>query len=341
MEYLNPYSVPERGAIVGIVQTSESDALFPKRHARSMQHLKDCLNCEVRDYTEYSAPLTSTNHAQELADRFHHALEETQLILSLTGGYTTICMLPSIDFDLVRQRRPLVMGYSDTTALLLAILAKSGMATLHGPALLGSFGECPGVNKPTLKATSALISSDSSGYGYTAPSLFTDIDLFWDRDDTLPLPYRPNRPWRSNCSERIEGTLYGGNLSTLLAVANTEYFPHVEGGILFLEDAETSPYRLMRDIESLRQRGVFEGVRGVMIGKFFRPASDEESRRMNDYLLERFRQMGLPAMVDIDFGHCYPHLPIPLGVRACVDYGRCSLTLRESFTRPREGVRSD
>ena len=204
------------------------------------------------------------------------------------------------------------------------------MASLYGPALLGSFGEYPDINDYTLTSFMTLVSADSRGYTYPKPEMSSESNYFWDQEDNRELQYGINRKWKSNDAGTVEGILYGGNLNTLLQIAGTDFFPEVENGLLFVEDAFTSSGKLKRDIESMRQRGLLNGIRGILFGKFFQSGTQSELV-MNKYILDIFAEMGIPAMTDVDFGHGNPHLAIPLGVHAHVDFKNTQIVLSESF----------
>lgn len=338
MSFLKPDVLPETAPRIAVIQTSEDENRFPLRYARALAALRRRFpGACVRDYTQYSSTCSGPCFGESLAALFQRAAEENDLLLSLTGGYTTNLMLPHLDYARLREVRPMLVGYSDTTALQLAILARAELCSLYGPALLGSFGEYPDVNPVSADSMLALTTADSAGHPYRAPAQFADCNYYWDREDARPVPYRENRAWRSNSGVCAEGTLFGGNLNTLLCTVGTEYFPHVPDGIIFLEDTHTCLSRLKRDMESLRQRRVFDDLRGVLFGKFFQCGSDADNARMNDYLLQEFSRLGLPVMVDVDFGHCLPLLSLPIGTVACVDYCSCSITLCESFAGKKTG----
>ena len=333
MECIHPIILPNQHPRVGIVQTSESDCLFPVRYERAIRQLQQAFGAEVQDYTEYSSPLSTVEAAKGLAERFHRAVEENHLILSLTGGYTTNCMLPYVDYELICSKRRILIGYSDTTALLMAVCSKAGLATLYGPALLGSFGEYPKVHASTVYAMKALVSMESQGFCYSKTDVTSDCNYYWDKEDLQSLPYAPNTGWHSNSDRTVKGILWGGNLNTILTIANTQYMPNIENGILLMEDAFTSYYKLKRDVEALRQRGLLDTCRAVIVGKFFQSGSETEKQRMNSYLLDYFQKLDIPALTDVDFGHSYPQLSIPLGVQGQVDFKNKQIVLCESFVQ--------
>lgn len=331
--FLKPYSLPANNLKIGIFQTSESDAQFPIRRARALRQLARLFpDAQIRDYTQYENPLGTHKASEELARRFHLALRENHLLISLTGGYTTNCILPYVDYNLVRNTKRIITGYSDTTALLMAIMAKSGLVVMHGVALLGSFGEYPEMNSDTALSFKEILLNNTCRYSYRHPNKFADCDFFWDRQDMQPLEYRGNMEWVTNADSTVTGVLYGGNMNTLLAIANTEFFPDIRDGILLLEDAHTSLYQIKRDFESLRQKGILKDIRGAVIGKMFQSGGKNECIRINEHLLSEFDKLGIPAMVNVDFGHCAPQMTIPLGIQVSVDYANKLIILNELAT---------
>ncbi len=77
-----------------------------------------------------SAPIASRVADLEAA----FADESVDAILTTIGGFNCNELLPYQDFDLIACHPKIFCGYSDTTALLNAIYAKTGMQTYMGPA---------------------------------------------------------------------------------------------------------------------------------------------------------------------------------------------------------------
>lgn len=331
MKMIKPIPIPEKNIRIGIIQTADADVLFPRRYSHACDELQSTFSGEIRDYTIYGSPLSKRDTRKELADRLHQAVKENDMLLSLTGGYTTNCILPYLDYNLIRESRRVFVGYSDTTALLMAIFSKSGLASLYGPALLGSFGEWPHVNPDTAASLKALIYPKQMIYRYPYPEKFSESHYYWDREDRKELEYGANVSWRSNSDMVVEGRLAGGNLNTLLAVSGTEYCRFPEDTVLFLEDTFISMGQLKRDIETLRQRDRFQNVKGILAGKFFQCGSAETVGELNQYLLDTFTQLEIPVLVNVDFGHCYPILSMPIGLSVRVNYAAGEIDVLETF----------
>lgn len=82
---------------------------------------------------------------RERAEEFNQLLynEEVQILMASIGGNNSNSILPYIDYEYLKKHPKIIIGYSDTTALLLGIYAKTGLVTFYGPALASSFGEFP------------------------------------------------------------------------------------------------------------------------------------------------------------------------------------------------------
>lgn len=320
--------IPEKNCRIGIFQTAKGSGLFPMRYQRGLNEIKRCFeDAVVTDYTEYSAKYNGYNPV-DYAERFIKAVDENDILISLTGGYTTNCILPYLDYEFIKSKRPIICGYSDTTALLLSVFTKVGLITVYGPSLLGSFGEWKHMNDDTMSSLRRLVFPYGNSVEYHATETTSDSNYYWDKYDQKPIKYYKNTGWFSNCDAAISGISYGGNLNTLLAVLNTPYCKIPNDSILFIEDAFTQTDKFMRDLETLKQQTSFEGVKGVLIGKPFQSGTEQAVKQMNEYALEFFSGMQIPAMANVDFGHCAPMLSIPVGKQLHIDYGRRKIQMK-------------
>ena len=69
---------------------------------------------------------------------------------------------------------------------------------------------------------------------------------------------------------------------------------------------------LLMDYQNM---GVFEKIRGLLIGRP-RCYSADEKRRLHERVLERTLDYSFPIIADMDFGHTSPQFTIPIGCRA-------------------------
>jgi muramoyltetrapeptide carboxypeptidase len=174
--------------------------------------------------------------------------KDVRAILCVRGGWGSARLLPFVDWDIVRANPKLLIGYSDITALHMAIAAKGGAYTLHGP-------------------------NGSSAWGKASLDSFKSIAF----DGAMPLYKNPaagedrliQRRWRTQklTGGKAQGRLLGGNLTVLTALAGTQYMPDFDGAILFLEDIDEAEYRIDRMLTQLGQAGVLSKLAGVVFGQ--------------------------------------------------------------------------
>lgn len=218
------------------------------------------------------------------------------------GGYGSLRLLDRLDYDLIRQNPKIIVGFSDITALLLAIHKKTGLITFHGPLLAGPKGG--------LENNMRFLMTVLRGEGELS------IDL------KAAEIYHPGR---------AEGTLIGGNLSLLVHLIGTAYLPSLDNSILFLEDQRESPYRLDRMMTHLRLAGRLKKVRGVMLGRFEGCGTNKDLEQVWENCLADMDD--IPVIHSCPFGHGDENMTLPLGVKARLDTQEMTLKILESPIR--------
>ena len=228
------------------------------------------------------------------ADRaaaFHRALQRPDIraIFCVRGGYGTLRLLNRIRWPLARQHPTLLVGYSDITALQLALHARAGWTSLSGPVVT----EWAEADDETLDHVRTLAEG-------RCPPLSSDL---------TPL-----------CSGTARGPLIGGNLSVLSRLVGTPYAPQFQGSILCLEDVAEAPYRVDRMLSHLEHAGILQAVDGVVLGDFstgsvVSPPSLSLEEVFRDYLGDR----PYPVATDLSYGHLLPRRTLPLGGRVALD----------------------
>jgi muramoyltetrapeptide carboxypeptidase len=227
------------------------------------------------------------------------------IVLSIRGGYGAHPVLPLLDYDGLRARlggAPVALvGHSDFTALQCALFARSGVTTLGGPMLGPDFGSQP-LDPLTWDSFWQTV---GSGEGEAA----------WDAPGARDL--------------EVEGTVWGGNLAMLSSLVGSDYFPRIEGGILFVEDIAEPPYRVERMLYHLLHAGVLGQQKALVIGDF---TSCRVAEYDNGYdLAVAFERIGaaagIPLVQGLPFGHGPAKFTLPFGIagRLRVDDGRASL----------------
>jgi len=291
----------------------------PRRLRRGVEALRG-LGYEVRVgelATVFdAAERTAVRRAAELNEFFRDP--EVRAVVCTIGGYTTNGVLDLLDYDALRADPKPVVGYSDLTALLAAVLTRAGVSCCHGPTLLPELAEFPEPLPDTAESLHRALTDQHPPGVLTPATSWTDEFLSWELDDDRPRKTLPNPGWTWLATGSGTGPLVGGNLETLCTLAGTRYFPAVRGAILLCETASAEAGVAERSLAHLAMLGVFDAVGGVVAGRTFRGGPGFETR-FHDLLRQWVARPGVPVVAGLDVGHCDPMTTLPLGGRVRVD----------------------
>lgn len=207
---------------------------------------------------------------------------EIRGIFCLRGGYGAMRILPFLDAGIFRKNPKVLVGFSDLTALLLGLGAKARVATFHGPTL-ASVSLASGPDSPTAKALHRAVMA-----GCPQEPVAGEI---WQEGEA-------------------EGPLLGGCLSLVSALMGTDFFPELEGCILFLEDVGEPLYRLDRMLHQLKLGGVFGRIAGLALGNL--GGGPRGKKILKEVVLEAVGS-GIPVLAALPCGHGPRNLTLPLG----------------------------
>lgn len=232
-------------------------------------------------------------------------------VVCLRGGYGSMRLLHRIDYRIIRRSPKVLVGYSDITALQLAIWKKAGLVTFSGPMLAPDFA-CAGNGHMLKQFYRALTNPRPLGVIPLAPG---------DRGVVI----KPGR---------ARGRLLGGNLSLVTATLGTPYEINTRGAILFLEEVNEEPYRIDRMLRQLWLAGKLQAAAGIVFGKFAgcEAVDGEESFTLLEVLRESLEGIKVPCFYGLGVGHITLKATLPLGVIAEMDAGNCLLNIIESAT---------
>jgi muramoyltetrapeptide carboxypeptidase len=237
-------------------------------------------------------------------------------IWCVRGGYGASRLLPALDFELMRRKPKAVIGYSDITALHMAIQRHAGLVTFHGPVAWRAF------TPYTLAALRCVL------WRAEAPARLAEPPPFERREGQVD--------WNNRVTTLVpgkaRGRLLGGNLCLMSHLVGTPYLPDLRGSILFLEDVEEAYYRIDRMLTQLWLAGALEGVAGMVFGKFTSCDPSPfflQNRPLGEILAERFRALGIPTISGVMIGHIDDQATLPVGCLAELDADAGTLTLLE------------
>jgi muramoyltetrapeptide carboxypeptidase len=242
---------------------------------------------------------------EERLDDLNAALrdEEVRGVLCLRGGYGMQRIVDGVDLAAVAEDPKLVMGFSDITALHLALWCETRLATVHGP-VAAQFDR----------------GADSTTVLSARRALMTSEDITVRADET-------ENTFGVRTSGRAEGVLLGGNLAMLASTVGTRHAPDLTDAVLLIEDVNEEPYRVDRMLTHLLRAGWLNAVRGIAVGQFT-DCVDEGRTTVEDVLTERLAALGVPVLGGLPIGHGEQQTAVGLGVPAVLDADAGTLVVR-------------
>jgi muramoyltetrapeptide carboxypeptidase len=239
---------------------------------------------------------------------------EVRAIWAIRGGSGCIALLRHLDYRLIRTHPKVLLGYSDITALHLAIHRHARLVTFHGPVASST---------PSDYATEHLLAV------LMEPRASYTIPMAAENDRrALDEPWYATRTVHGGVAE---GRLIGGNLSLVSALAGTPYAADFRGSLLFIEEVNEEPYRIDRWLTQLDLSVGLDRAAGVMIGicENCGPQGDGPSLTLDETLDVHLRPLHVPAVTGYSFGHIRHQFTLPVGVRGRLDTAARTVTLLE------------
>jgi muramoyltetrapeptide carboxypeptidase len=232
-------------------------------------------------------------------------------IVAARGGYGCTRILPLIDYNLIEKNPKILLGYSDITALHLAIFSKTGLISFHGPVGISTFND---YSIDNLK--NVLIYPSENLTLYNAEEENVNID---SKSFTIK-------------SGKSSGRLIGGNLSLVVSVLGTPYDVDTSGKLIFIEEVGEEPYRIDRMLTQMIEAGKFEKAAGIILGEFIDcepEKNDSDSFSLKEVLYKCLYNLNIPVIYGMSFGHIKNKLTLPFGIKAELNTINQTITLLE------------
>ena len=264
--------------------------------------------------------LGSSSIQSRVVDLHEAFLDPTvDVILATIGGFNSNELLPYLDYELISKHPKIICGYSDTTAILNAIYAKTGILTYMGP----SYTSFNMKELQEYQTTSWLKALSNTRYELT-PSEKWGSNSWYLPDATLT--FQPTN-WKVYTHGKVTATAIGGNLSTFSLLRGTPYAPTPEEYLLFIEISESSNYYdFDRNLAALLQ--AYPNPKAVLIGRF--PKECRMTEELLLYILDKYPVLKqIPVMYDLDFAHTQPLFTITIGANVTVDTEKMSIRIDE------------
>ncbi|MFQ5707548.1 MAG: LD-carboxypeptidase [bacterium] len=297
----------KRGDLVGVV--GPASPMIRKRLEAGRRYLEKRgfrvkLAEHIQDAHGYLA-----GRDRDRASDFNQMVQDPEVaaIFCTRGGYGTPRILPLIDYTALKQNPKIIVGYSDITALQLAILAQAGLVSFSGPMVAVEMGK--------------------GMLPFTESHFWKLLTAAGERISFVP----------QNSSLNIvkpgftEGRLLGGCLSMLCSLLGTPYCPDFKDAILFLEDVGEEPYKIDRYLTQLKLAGVLQQISGLVFGQFVDcvPQGPGASLTLQQVLEDTVSDLCVPVLSDLPYGHVDAKYTLPIGVQALLDAHQGLLQLTE------------
>lgn len=291
---------------------NQSDEIRVIAPSRSLAIVRDeIFNKALRYLEQQGFHITFSKHSREIDDwnsssiqsrvvDLHEAFLDNNVkaILTAIGGFNVNQILEHIDYEIFRKHPKILCGYSDITALLSAIYAKTGLITYHG--------------------------AHFSTFGFEIEQEYTQkafLDCVMKEDSLKLKPSQNAKEYTVIQHGTCEGTIIGGNLCTLNLLQGTQFMPQADDIVLFLEDdnimGDYFIYEFDRNFQSLLQAYGTERIKGIVFGRF------EDSCKMSADVVKRIisdkLSKDIPVVFGVDFGHVFPMITFPIGGRVRIE----------------------
>ena len=285
-----------RGDTIGLISPA-SPPSSQEKIEKSVRYLEQLgyrvkVGAHVMDQNGYLA-----GSDQHRADDFNRMIRDktVRAIIAVRGGYGTPRILPLIDYSAVRRNPTIVVGYSDLTALQLALFRKTGLVTFSGP--MAGVEMWNSIDPYTEEHFWRIVTSATPGGALPFPS------------DSSPVLHHPGK---------ASGRILGGNLSLLISTLSTPYSPSYAKSLLVLEEVDEAPHRVDRMLTQLFNAGILKKVAGVVLGHFTGCVPSDASKpflTIDQVLDDAVARISVPVLTNFQYGHIAKKLTIPIGVK--------------------------
>lgn len=313
MNTIKPESL-KKGDVIGIIAPASPPSTEEKivKGAEYLERLGYSIKFgkNVKKVHGYLAG-TDQERAADINEMFSD--RSVKAIIAVRGGYGTPRLLPLINYSLITKNPKILVGYSDLTALQLAIYKKTGLVSFSGP--------------------------------MTGVEMWKDIDPFTEehfwamvtsKKKLGPIRNPMGREIQSIVDGNASGYFLGGNLSLVTAILGSSYSPSYKNSLLFIEEVEEESYRFDRMLNHLKIAGVLRQTNGVVIGELTDVKASDTSKpslTAEQVLWEYFSTLAKPVATGLVYGHVPQKITMPIGIRGSLNTRKRLLSIDESAVR--------
>lgn len=254
----------------------------------------------LNDY--YGSAGTRQQKAEDMMNMFMD--KNVKAILCLKGGQTCNTFIDLLDYEIIKQNPKIITGYSDITVILEAIYQKTRLITFHGSDFV-DFGK--------REAEERYMEFKNTFINKKIGKFYTGVK-------------------KTIREGNGEGKLIGTNLGSMMHLLGTEYLCDMQDKILAIESCRTSPNECQMRFAHLKQLGVFDKIKGVIIGyNYDLQKNGDIFPQMEDILLDYTKEYKFPIIKCNDFGHEMVNAVIPIGVNVKIDSYDNKIEIMDNF----------
>jgi muramoyltetrapeptide carboxypeptidase len=310
MKIIKPKKL-SKGDVIGIISPASSADDFTKVESGVRYLEKLGYKVEVGKSVGKTHGYLAGDDNERVED-LHYMFRKKNVnaVICVRGGYGTPRLLDKIDYKIIKDNPKIFVGYSDITALQMAIMCNTGLVTFAGPMLAVDFAD--EVSRFTEEVFWAMITSNKKFGKISQPD---DEKIF-----TL-------------VKGSSKGRIIGGNLTMMTALMGTKYLPEFKEKILLIEEVGEVPYRVDRMLNQLRLAKVFNHVKGVILGTFTDCNETDPSKKtlsLGEVVADYFNKLKIPVIYNLKCGHVKDSITIPMGVMVKLNASANVLEIVES-----------
>lgn len=254
---------------------------------------------------------TDQERITDIHDMF--ADKAVKAIVCVRGGSGTSRLLDRLDYKMIAQNPKILLGYSDITALILALYAKTGLVAFHGAVGISTW------TKKLADAFNAQFVANKPAVFENPKSKGDNIVQTKDRIATIS-------------PGTVDGVLLGGNMTVLTGLCGSSYLPDFKEKILFIEEVDEDMERVDRMFCQLKNAGILAMIKGFIFGKCTncKPSGGYGSVTLDQLFNDYIKPLKVPAYSGAVIGHIAEQFILPVGAKVRMDASQGTITLLEA-----------
>ncbi|WP_244834957.1 LD-carboxypeptidase [Clostridium sp. BJN0001] len=283
-------NILKKGDKVGIIAPSSpvlEERIKPSIKAAEDMGLKIVLGKSVLSHRRYLAG-TDEIRANDINMMFED--KSIKGIFAIRGGYGAGRILNMLKYEMIKKNPKVFVGYSDITALHIALNQKCNFITYHSPMLSSEFIK------------------DKDDYTYDS---FKN-NIFNEDKKEIEIQNPDKVQLKSMNLGSAEGMLIGGNLSVITSLIGTEYEIDTKEKILFLEEVSEEPYKIDRMLNQLKLSEKLDDAKGIILGQFVN-CKGKDKYSLIKTLCDYFKDLKKPVIYNLMCGHKKPTMTLKMG----------------------------